>query len=118
MKQPKEIKSLIQSLIKSVNKKTMTEKEIRPILHEIKFMRGVEMYLKTEPREEYVKCEIERLEKLIESIEKKWTNYFDSNKNQLERLPKSSLTKAKDFYLKEIPFKDYQTQLKTLKFLL
>ena len=110
MKTVKEIDQEINDLIKEV-KRDSTKNEVEAIKRKVAFLRQCKLYMESEPREDFIKSEKQKIEKRIELIPSHYKDW------QVGR----NLTKYADpykSYLNEMGLTNLNASLKTLNYLL
>jgi predicted translin family RNA/ssDNA-binding protein len=110
MKTAKEVDKEINELIRSINK-DLKENEVKSIKREVAFLRQCYRYLETCPRQEFIKSQLEEVQRRIDLI----PSHFEAWKTG------KVLTKYKDpysAYQNEMRLPDLKAQVKTLTYLL
>ena|SRR5664279_490468 len=110
MKTVKEIDQEISDILKSL-KKDSKEGEVKKAKRDVAFLRQIRLYLITDPREEFIKSELNEVQRKIDLIP---THYEGWKVGK-------TLTKYKDpyaIYCNEMHLPDLRAQIKTLEFIL
>jgi hypothetical protein len=88
----------------------------------IEFLRLVEIYLESEPTEEFCKSEHIRLTAYLNNAEDSWRNEYDHrvkmSNGKFANIPQTRLTFHKNEYLKELDLPTVRLQIKTLDYIL
>lgn len=113
MKSLLEIKSEIENNNKSLLLDSLTKRKKTSISKQNKFLREMMMYIETNPREEFLIQEKERLQKFIEAKEEQYV-YWSANICD----KKVDVNKRRALFNKEIGLTPIKKQIKTLSFIL
>lgn len=112
MKQIKDVKSEISDIKHKIEAGVLDTEEKR-LRKKIPFLRKCILYLETEPREEFLKSEIDRICEMINTRIEMFKEPHNADK-----LSKKDLSKLKKAHEKEWEVPKLRMQLKTLNYLL
>lgn len=118
MKNLDQIQERIEKLLQDGRVEDLSARDKKAISVKLEFNRTIARYLETNPSEDFIKLERDRLENLIDLAEDSWKQEYAKHSYTYDKMVVSTVNKRKREFLKELNLADVKNQLKALAYIL